>query len=106
MMKEKIRELNVKNFNSFVENGNCIIDFYADWCGPCKILAPEFEKASEKIEEVKFGKVDIDGNQELAERFQVMSIPTILFFKNKEQVDRNLGVLSADEIKKKVEKNF
>ena len=84
LRKEKIRELNVKNFNSFVENGNCIIDFYADWCGPCKILAPEFEKASEKIEEVKFGKVDIDGNQELAERFQVMSIPTILFFKNKE----------------------
>ena len=106
MMKEKIRELNVKNFNSFVESGNCIIDFYADWCGPCKILAPEFEKASEEIEEVNFGKVNIDGNQELAGRFQVMSIPTILFFKNKEQVDRNMGVLSAEEIKKKVEKNF
>ena len=106
IMVEKITELNSENFDSFIENENCVIDFYADWCGPCKILAPEFEKASESLENVKFGKVNIDGNQELAGRFQVMSIPTILFFKNKEQVDRHNGLLSSEDIKKKVDTNF
>lgn len=105
-MTKKITELNAENFNSFVENGNCIIDFYADWCGPCKILAPEFERASEGIKGVKFGKMNIDGNQELAGRFQVMSIPTILFFKNKEQVDRHNGLLSSEDIQKKVDSVF
>jgi len=105
-MTKKITELNAENFDSFIESGNCIIDFYADWCGPCKMLAPEFEKASENIENVKFGKVDIDGSQELAGRFQVMSIPTILFFKDKEQVERHNGLLSSDDIKNKVDTNF
>jgi len=105
-MTGKITELNAENFDAFIESGNCIIDFYADWCGPCKMLAPEFEKASENIENVKFGKVDIDGSQELAGRFQVMSIPTILFFKNKEQVDRHNGLLSSEDIENKVNTNF
>ncbi len=57
-MAEKITELSGENFDAFIESGNCVIDFYADWCGPCKMLAPEFEKASENIENVKFGKID------------------------------------------------
>jgi|TARA_Y100000310_G_scaffold285136_1_gene308380 thioredoxin 1 len=105
-MTKKIIELNAENFDSFIESGNCVIDFYADWCGPCKMLTPEFEKASENIENVKFGKVDIDGSQELAGRFQVMSIPTILFFKGKKQVDRHNGLLSSDDIRNKVDTNF
>ena len=105
-MAGKITNLNDKNFDSFIEDGNCIIDFYADWCGPCKMLAPEFEKASEKIKGTKFGKVDIDKNQKIAGRFQVMSIPTILFFKNKEQVNRHSGILSSGDIQKKIDSVF
>ena len=105
-MTEKITELDKKNFDSFISKGNCVIDFWAEWCGPCKIMAPEFEKASKEIKNVKFGKVDVDGNQDLAGRFQVMSIPTTILFKNKEQVDRHSGTLSFKEIKKMIAENF
>ncbi|OIO81330.1 thioredoxin [Candidatus Pacearchaeota archaeon CG1_02_32_132] len=101
-----IKILNSKSFNEFIKKGNAIVDFYADWCGPCKIMAPHFEKASEQIKGVKFGKVDVDGNQDLAQRFQVMSIPTTIFFKDGEQVDRHSGALSEDDIKKTIGKAF
>ncbi len=105
-MASNIIELNEKNFDSFISKGNCVVDFWAEWCGPCKIMTPEFEKASKEIKNVKFGKVNVDGNQELAGRFQVMAIPTTILFKNKEQVDRTTGVISFKDIKKKVDENF
>lgn len=101
-----IIELDNKNFNDFISKGDVIVDFGAEWCGPCKIMAPELKKASEKLKNIKFGKVNVDSNYELAERFQVMSIPTTIFFKNKEQVDRANGAISAVEIEKIANKNF
>ena len=105
-MAGHIKVLDTKNFDEFISKGNCIVDFWAEWCGPCKIMAPEFEKASIENKNVKFGKVNVDGNQELAMRFGIMSIPTTIWFKNKEQVDRASGALRAEDIKKKSEKNF
>ncbi|MDP4039221.1 MAG: thioredoxin [Candidatus Pacearchaeota archaeon] len=105
-MAGKIKILNSESFNDFIGKGNVVVDFYADWCGPCKVMAPHFEKASEEIEEVKFAKVDVDNNQELAMRFGVMSIPTTIFFKNKEQVDRYTGAMRFEDIKERVEKSF
>jgi len=105
-MAGKISDLNEKNFDSFIKKGNCVVDFYADWCGPCKTMAPEFEKAAKEIKDVKFGRVNVDGNQDIAMRFQVMSIPTVIFFKNKEQVDRRNGAMSLSDIRKRVEKEF
>ncbi len=101
-----IENLDSGNFDKFIKEGNCIVDFYADWCGPCKIMAPHFKKASEEIKGVKFGKVDVDGNQELAARFDIMSIPTTILFKDKEQVDRHTGALSFDVVKEMVKRNF
>jgi thioredoxin 1 len=101
-----ITELNKDNFDEFISKGIAIVDFSAEWCGPCKIMAPEFKKASEEIKDIKFGKIDVDGNQDLAGRFQVMSVPTTIFFKNKEQVDRKSGAMSFNDIKTKIEKNF
>ena len=105
-MADKISELDEKNFDSFIGKGNSIVDFWASWCGPCKMMEPEFEKASKEIDGVKFGKVNVDGNQELAMRFQVMSIPTTIFFKGKEQVDRVSGAIDFAEIKKRAESGF
>lgn len=105
-MVSGIKKLDGKNFDSFIAKGNRVVDFYADWCGPCKVMGPEFEKAAKEIKDVKFGKVNVDGNQEIAGRFQVMSIPTVIFFKDKEQVDRHNGAMNAEQIKKKADSNF
>ncbi len=105
-MAGNITVLDENSFDDFISSGNCVIDFYADWCGPCKIMAPHFQKASEEFTNVKFAKVDVDANPDLAGRFQVMSIPTTLFIKDKEQVDRFTGAMRLEEIKEKIESNF
>ena len=105
-MAEGITELTTENFDDFVSSGNVIVDFWAEWCGPCQMTAPEFEKAASENKNVKFGKVDVDGNQDLAGRFGVMSIPTVIFFKDKEQIDRHIGAMFEKEISKKIEENF
>jgi len=96
-----------KEFNSLIKEGKVVVDFYADWCGPCKFLSPIIEKlAGDYDGTVKFAKVDVDGQQELAQRFQVMSIPTVIFFKDGQQVERFSGALPEDEIKEKIDESF
>ena len=107
MATKNIKILDEESFDEFISKGNAVIDFYADWCGPCKVMAPEFESAaSELASKVKFGKVDVDKNQGLAQRFQVMSIPTTILFKNKEQVERKSGALPKKYLLELAEKNF
>lgn len=101
-----IKELDVENFNDFISKGNVVVDFYAEWCGPCKIMAPHFKKAAESVKDVKFGKLDVDGNQEIASEYGVMSIPTTIFFKDGEMVDRHTGALSESDIKNKISSAF
>ena len=105
-MSKKVKEIGEDDFNEFISKGNVIVDFYADWCGPCKIMKPHFEKAAEKLKDIKFGKVDVDKNMDLAGRFHVMSIPTTIFFRDKEQVDRNTGAMSEEDIEKKASQAF
>lgn len=76
-----------------------IVDFYADWCGPCKMMSPIIDKIAEELgEEVKVGKVNTDENMDLAEKFEIMSIPTIMIFKNGEVTKKFLGVTDKNEI--------
>lgn len=105
-MSGKIEELDEKSFNKFIKDGNAIVDFWAEWCSPCKYMEPHYEAAAKEIKNVKFGKVDVDKESALAGRFQVMSIPTTIFFKNGEQVDRTVGAINKDKIKEKIEENF
>jgi len=97
-----VKKLTSKDFDEFIKSGKAIIDFYADWCNPCKISSPIIEELSNEIKDVKFGKVDVDKESELARRFYIMSIPTLLFFKNKERIDRVTGAIPKDELIEKI----
>ena len=83
-----------ENFNDLVEQSNILIlDFWAEWCGPCKNFAPVFEAAAEKHPDVVFGKIDTESQQELAGVFQIRSIPTLMAFKESVGIFRQAGAL-------------
>lgn len=88
-----VHEITDSNFQSEVleEKKTVLIDFFADWCYPCKMMAPVVEEVS-KDESIKVGNVNIDENQELAEKYEVESIPTIIVFKNGKEYKRQVGV--------------
>ena len=81
-----------------------VVDFYADWCGPCKIIEPVIHKLSEEYQgKVKFVKVDTDANQELAMQFGIMSIPTVMFFAKGKVEDIVIGAVPSAVLKSKVD---
>lgn len=75
-----------------------VVDFFATWCGPCKMLAPMVESAADDLKDVNFYKVDIDEEMELANQYSIMSVPTLLFFKDGILVHKNSGVISRKEL--------
>jgi thioredoxin 1 len=80
-----------------------LVDFWAEWCGPCKMLSPVLDEiAGELGETVKIAKVNVDDNQELAARFGVRAIPTLLFFKNGEVKDKIMGLVPKDSLVQKL----
>lgn len=96
-------KLSSENFQEEVLNSNLpvLVDFYADWCGPCKMMAPIVEKVAEELEgKAKVGKVNVDQNQDLAIKYNIMSIPTIIIFKNGEESRRIVGVRDKEELLK------
>ncbi len=95
------------NFENEVINSEMpvLIDFYADWCGPCKILSPIIDQLSDEVSNIKVAKINVDEETELARKYEVMSIPTLAVFKNGEVVEKTLGVKSKRDILKMVEQN-
>lgn len=89
-----------ENFNEEVLNSNkiTIVDFYADWCGPCKMMSPIIDKIAEENEIIKVGKLNVDEAGDIAMKYNVMSIPTIIIFKNGREFKRFVGVTSKNEI--------
>ena len=88
------------NFDNEVINSSVpvLVDFWATWCGPCKMLAPTIEEIAKENSDIKVCKVDIDENPELAQRFQIMSIPTLVAIKDGKEVNRSVGVVPKDKI--------
>jgi thioredoxin 1 len=100
----EIRVLDEDNFNVFIATGAVAVDFYADWCGPCKQMAPTFDQAAEDYDgKIKFGKLNVDLAKSIAMTYKVMSIPTLLFFKDGEPVNRSMGVQDQSALNAKLD---
>ena len=95
--------INKENFDSKVEKGVVLVDFFANWCMPCKMLSPVLEEASELFgDKVSIYKVDVDKDNELAARFNVMPIPNLIFFKDGKAVETLIGAVSKNELEAKI----
>lgn len=102
-------ELTDGNFQEKVEDqeGLSIIDFWAVWCGPCRMIAPIMEELSDEYDgKVTVGKVDVDNNRQVSMKYGIRSIPTILFIKNGEVVDKQVGVTSKAHLVQKIEQHL
>jgi len=97
-----VTELNETNFKQSTKTGKAVIDFYADWCGPCQMMKPIFEKIGKEVKGINFFKANVDESPEIASLYAVRSIPTIVFMKDGKEVERALGVLYEDDFKKKI----
>ena len=91
-------DLTTENFDSTVlqASGLVLVDFWASWCGPCKMTGPIIEQLAEEVKNVKFAKVDVDQNQELSSQYQIFSIPTFLVFKDGQVVNQFVGAVSKE----------
>jgi thioredoxin 1 len=94
-----IIDLNETNFDQIISTENLtLVDFWAEWCGPCKSMHPIFESLSKKYPNVKFARVNVDNNQNISMRFAVQSIPTFIMFKSGQIIDKMMGAVGAPGI--------
>lgn len=88
-----------EEFDVISRSGNVVVDFYADWCGPCKMMAPVVEELAGELQgKAKVGKINVDENQDLAMKYNVMSIPTLIIFKDGKEFKRFVGVRDKNEL--------
>lgn len=101
----KIIEVNKENFESIVleSQEKILVDFYADWCGPCRMLRPILEEIAEERESIKIASVDIDEQDYLAMKYDISSIPCLIVFKDGKEIARSIGSRPKDEVIKLIE---
>jgi len=101
----KIKVLNNKNFKPQIRSGITMVDFWAPWCGPCKMMAPVLNDLAESVnQQVTIGKVNVDHHQPLASKYKVRNIPTLVMFREGKEVKRYVGVKSKKFLIKEIEK--
>lgn len=101
-----MKEINDSSLNTEVSDGVTLVDFWATWCGPCKMLSPVLDELSKELKDVKFGKVNVDHNPVASQQFRIASIPTLLLFKNGEVVDKIVGFRPKTEIEQFIKKHI
>ncbi|MCL5094615.1 MAG: thioredoxin [Candidatus Marsarchaeota archaeon] len=102
-----VKEINEKNFEQEVLKSDTpvVIDFWAEWCGPCRMFSPIFDELSEDYKDVKFMKLNVDNNEEIARRYNIMSIPTTMIFKDGKIKGMMIGAVPKNNIKKFIDEN-
>lgn len=102
-----ITELNSENWKSFISSDVVLVDIWASWCGPCRLLGPKIDQLSIDYEgRLKVGKVEADGNGEITSELGIRSIPTIIIYKNGEEVERKVGNLTKEQLEELVNKHL
>ena len=100
-----VTELTNGAFNEFVKEGTVLIDFYADWCMPCVMMGPVVEEISEKFgKKLKVGKVNVEDGQEIAQKFNVSSIPNFVLFKDGKVITNFVGAMSEEDFSERIKK--
>lgn len=96
-----VTPLNAQTFHSFINTPQItLVDFYADWCGPCKMIAPILEQLSQETAQIHFGKINVDEAGDIAQEYNVSSIPSLLVFQNGSVINTIVGAQGKDAIKK------
>lgn len=98
-MSEFIKEILEETFDEETRQGTVLVDFFADWCGPCRQLTPVLEEVAKDVKGVNFIKINIDAAKEVATRLEITSIPTLVLLKDGKEVDRVVGLIEADDLK-------
>jgi thioredoxin 1 len=95
-----IKHFTDSEFENEIKKGVTLVDFHANWCGPCRTLAPVLEQVAKDVKgKATIGKIDIDNEQKTASLFQITSVPTMILFKNGKEVGRLIGLRTADAVK-------
>jgi len=104
---DSVPELTTKEFEEFTKKGLVFIDFFAEWCMPCLMMAPVLDELHERIgDKVRFGKVNVGDNEALARKFNVSSIPNFVLLKDGKPVEQFVGAVSGEELEKRLEKFY
>jgi thioredoxin 1 len=103
---DKVPELTNGEFDEFMKKqGIAFVDFFAEWCMPCVMMAPIIDELHEKFHgKIRFGKVNVDDNKEIAQKFNIMSIPNMIVFKDGKKIEQFIGAISQDELEAKLGK--
>lgn len=100
-----VQELTGKEFSEFIKKGIVLIDFHAHWCMPCVMMSPIVDEISKKFRgKIKVGKINVDENHDIAQKYAIRSIPNFIIFKDGKIVDQIVGSVSKEELEKKVKK--
>jgi thioredoxin 1 len=103
MASDKVPELDENDFDSHVKKGIVLVDFFAEWCMPCLMMAPVIEDLSETFSgKIKFAKVNVGDNERLAQKFEVSSIPNFTLFKDGKVIEQFVGAMSAEDFEEKL----
>lgn len=105
MVSNGVQELSKNEFEDFIEKGTVFIDFFAEWCMPCLMMSPVINELSEKFKgKIKFAKVNIDDNHELAQKFKIVSIPNMIIFQDGKPIGQFIGAMNSDDLEEKLRK--